>query len=113
MPIKARNSEDACHDYIELEKPVKAKYIKIENVRVPDGKFSVYDLRIFGTRKGITPPPVNDFTVVRNETDTRKAKIEWQKDPKATGYVVNYGTEINKLFTSVMVYDTNSLMRLA
>ena len=107
---KSQNSEDACHDYIELEKPVKAKYIKIENVRVPDGKFSVYDLRIFGTRKGTTPAPVNDFTVVRNETDARKAKIEWQKDPQATGYVVNYGTEINKLFTSVMVYDTNFLM---
>ena len=49
---KSNNTADACHDYIELEKPVKAKYIKIENVKVPDGKFSVYDLRIFGIKEG-------------------------------------------------------------
>ena len=52
---KSNNTVDACHDYIELEKPVKTKYIKIENVRVPDGKFSVYDLRIFGLRDGEVP----------------------------------------------------------
>ena len=45
----------------------------------------------------------------RNEADTRKASIEWPKDNLATGYIVNYGTDINKLYTSVMVYDTNSL----
>ncbi len=70
---KSNNTVDACHDYIELEKPVKAKYIKIENVKVPDGKFSVYDLRIFGLREGQIPLQVNDFRVERDTTDTRKA----------------------------------------
>ena len=107
---KSNNITDACHDYIELEKPVKTKYIKIENVRVPDGKFSLYDLRIFGLREGSAPAAVNDFTVSRNETDTRKAKVEWPDDPVATGYVVNYGTRQDKLYTSVMVYNTNSVM---
>jgi xylan 1,4-beta-xylosidase len=107
---KSNNKQDACHDYIELEKPVRAKYIKVENVRVPDGKFSVYDLRIFGTREGKLPGMINDFKVERNGTDTRKAMIEWPKDNNATGYIVNYGTDINKLYSSVMVYDTNSLM---
>jgi len=107
---KSNNKEDACHDYIELEKPVKTKYIKIENVKVPDGKFSIYDLRIFGIKEGKIPGSIKDFTVVRNETDTRKVRIEWSKDNLATGYVVNYGTEIDKLYSSVMVYDVNSLM---
>jgi hypothetical protein len=107
---KSNNRQDACHDFIELEKPVMAKYIKIENVRVPDGKFSIYDLRIFGTREGKVPGKINDFKVERNETDTRRARVEWPKDNLATGYVVNYGTDINKLYSSVMVYDTNSLM---
>jgi xylan 1,4-beta-xylosidase len=106
---KSNNTQDACHDYIELEKPVRTKFIKIENVRVPDGKFSVYDLRIFGTREGKTPDIVNDFTVERNEEDTRKARIEWPEDSTATGYIVNYGTDNSKLYTSVMVYDSNSL----
>jgi hypothetical protein len=101
---------NACHDYIEMEEPVKAKYIKIENVRVPDGKFSIYDLRIFGKREGTVPATVNNFTIERNEGDQRKARIEWPKDNLATGYIVNYGTDINKLYTSVMVYEVNSLM---
>ena len=107
---KSNNTLDACHDYIELEKPFKTKFIKIENVRVPDGKFSIYDLRIFGLKEGKAPSAVNDFTVDRNEADTRKARIEWSDGPNATGYVVNYGTRQEKLYTSVIVYDTNSVM---
>jgi xylan 1,4-beta-xylosidase len=107
---KSNNTKDACHDYIELGKPVKAKYIKVENVKVPDGKFSVYDLRIFGLREGKIPSQVNDFTVERDKSDTRKARLEWPKDNNATGYIANYGTDPNKLYTSVMVYDVNTLM---
>ncbi len=107
---KSNNTLDACHDYIELDKPVKTKFIKIENVRVPDGKFSIFDLRIFGLKEGKAPSAVNDFTVERNETDTRKARIEWADDANATGYIVNYGIQQDKLYSSVMVYDSNSVM---
>jgi hypothetical protein len=107
---KSNNNKDACHDYIELPKPVKAKYIKIENIKVPDGKFSISDLRIFGKREGKTPGIVNNFTVERDASDPRKAKAEWTKDVLATGYVVNYGTAPDKLYSSVMFYDANSLM---
>lgn len=107
---KSNNTSDACHDYIELGKPVTAKYIKIENVKMPDGKFSVYDLRIFGRKDGEVPAIVNDFTIERNETDSGKARIEWTKDNNATGYIVNYGTDEGKLYTSVMVYENSSLM---
>jgi len=107
---KSNNTTNACHDYIVLEKPLKTKFIKIENVKVPDGKFSVYDIRIFGLREGKIPGEVSDFRIERDEADTRKARIEWSKDNTATGYVVNYGTNSNKLYTSVMVYDTNSVL---
>ena len=106
---KSNNTKDACHDYIELDKPLKTKYIKIENVKVPDGKFSVYDLRIFGKKKGKTPGEVSGFAVVRDLSDSRRATVKWTKNNTATGYVVNYGTDINKLYTSVMVYDSDSL----
>lgn len=107
---KSNNTTDACHDYIELDKPLMARYIKIENVKVPGGKFSVYDLRIFGLKKGRVPGIVKDFTVKRDETDTRRASIGWPKDNSATGYIVNFGTAADKLYTSVMVYDTNFVM---
>jgi xylan 1,4-beta-xylosidase len=107
---KSNNTADACHDYTELEKPVKAKYIKIENVRVPDGKFSIYDLRLFGSREGKVPATVDDFTANREDADPGKARLEWPKDENATGYIINYGVDKSKLYSSVMVYDAGSLM---
>jgi xylan 1,4-beta-xylosidase len=107
---KSNNTQDACHDYVVLEKPVKTKYIKIENVKVPDGKFSVYDLRIFGKKEGSIPAAVNDFKVERDSADARKSRVEWHEDPSATGYIVNYGTDAGKLYTSIMVYGINSLI---
>jgi len=106
---KSNNTTDACHDYIELDMPVKAKYIKVENVRVPDGKFSVYDLRIFGIKKGETPVEPSDFSVERDATDSRRATLKWTKDKSATGYVINYGTDKDKLYSSFMVYDNDSV----
>jgi len=106
---KSNNTLDACHDYIELDAPVNAKYIKLENVKVPDGLFSVYDLRIFGKKRGRTPGEVSGFSVERNPSDARRAVVKWTKDNSATGYVVNYGTDRNKLYTSYMVYDSDSV----
>jgi hypothetical protein len=106
---KSNNTEDACHDYIELNKPVKAKYVKIENIKVPDGKFSVYDLRIFGKKKGKTPNEVTGLSVDRKASDTRRASVKWTKNNSATGYILSYGTDINKLYTSVMLYDSDSV----
>lgn len=105
---KSNNNRDACHEYIELAKPLKAKFIKVENVKVPDGKFSIYDLRVFGLKKGKTPQEVKSFEVNRN-VDSRKATVKWTKDKSATGYVVNYGVDINKRYTSYMVYDSDSV----
>jgi hypothetical protein len=106
---KSNNTVDACHDYIVLDKPVKTKYLKIENVKVPSGKFSIYDFRVFGMKEGNLPAEVKDLVVARDSTDTRKSVITWTKDGSATGYVVNYGIEPGKLYTSFMVYDANSV----
>jgi len=66
-------------------------------------------LRIFGKRKGKTPVEVTGFSVDRKVSDTRRASLKWVKDNSATGYVVNFGTEINKLYSSVMVYNSDSI----
>jgi len=105
---KSNNTKDACHEYVELAKPVKAKYIKIENVKVPDGKFSIYDLRIFGLKNGKSPLEVKGLEVTRTE-DSRKAIIKWTQDKSATGYVLNYGVNKDKLYSSYMVYGSDSI----
>jgi len=43
------------HDYIELQTPVQARYIKLENVHIPSGKSAVSGLRIFGNANGAKP----------------------------------------------------------
>ncbi len=106
---RSRNSRDACHDYIELGNPYRTRYIRLENVKVPDGKFSLYDLRVFGIKNGKLPEELTEFSGTRNRADARRATIRWTGDKTVTGYIVNYGTEINKLYTSVMVYDADSL----
>ena len=106
---KSNSTDDACHDYTELKEPVKTKFIKIENVRMPDGRFSIYDLRIFGTREGEVPATVDDFKIFRDDSDTRKARLEWPEDENATGFIINYGVDKGKLYSSVMVYDTNAV----
>jgi hypothetical protein len=106
---RSHNSKDACHEYIELDRPAEARYIKLENIKVPDGKFSVYDLRVFGARKGKVPGKIKGLVVKRNEPDSRRATVRWTNDKTATGYVVNFGTDVNKLYTSIMVYDADSL----
>jgi xylan 1,4-beta-xylosidase len=78
-------------------------------VKVPGGKFSIYDFRIFGKGKGKVPDEVSDFTVDRNPAEPRKTLVTWPKDDHVTGYIVNYGTGISKLYTSVMVYDGDSV----
>src|SRR5574339_1215711 len=53
---KTQNTtEDAPHDYIELKTPVKARYIRMTNYRMPDGTFALAGLRIFGNAGGKVP----------------------------------------------------------
>lgn len=100
---------DACHAYVALDKPVKARFLKVENGSDIEAKFSLYGFRIFGLKKGDKPAPVAGWMAARNPEDPRRATITWPKDPTATGYVVNYGTRPDKLYSSFMVYDANEV----
>jgi hypothetical protein len=105
---KSANKEDAPHDYIQLEQPVKSRYIRIVNVRIPSGKFSLYDLRVFGKGNKEAPAAVSSITVERM-SDRRTVKLNWDKVPNATGYIVRFGIHKDKLYQNYMVYDKNSV----
>ena len=38
---KSNNKTDVPHDYVELAKPVQARFIKLENIHMPTGKFAI------------------------------------------------------------------------
>lgn len=104
---KSKNTTDVPHDYIELEKPVEARYLKLENIHMPTGKFAISGLRVFGHGNGKNPDTVKQFMVLRTEKDKRSAYIKWSPVDNAYAYNIYYGTHPDKLYNSVMVHDNN------
>ena len=104
---KSQNKTDVPHDYIELEKPVQARYIKLENIHMPTGKFAISGLRVFGFGSGSKPAMVQNFIVLRTEKDKRSAYIKWRPVDNAYAYNIYYGTSPDKLYSSIMVHDLN------
>jgi hypothetical protein len=104
---KSTNNTDVPHDYIELENPVQARYIKLENIHVPSGKFAISGFRVFGYGKGFKPDAVKEFIVLRTDKDKRSAWLKWQPVDNAYAYNIYYGTEPDKLYNCVMVHDAN------
>ncbi|MGQ7944306.1 family 43 glycosylhydrolase [Flavobacterium sp. WC2509] len=106
---KSANTADISHDYIVLPKVAQARYVKISNLQVPDGYFSISGFRIFGKGNSALPASVKTANIQRDAVDSRHAKLTWSPVKEATGYVVYFGTEKNKLYHSAMVYDNHSL----
>lgn len=104
---KSNNKTDVPHDYIELQKPVQARYLKLENIHMPTGKFAISGLRVFGNGNGVKPAAVKQFMVLRTEKDKRSAWIRWSPVDNAYAYNIYYGTAPDKLYTCVMVHDLN------
>ena len=97
------------HDFIQLEKPVKTRFLKLVNYHVPDGTFALSGLRIFGKGHGAKPDPVDDVTIKRNKLDLREVEIVWKGSAEADGYLVRFGTEEGKLYQSQISYANTSL----
>ncbi len=104
---KSNNKTDVPHDYTELENPVQARFIKLENIHMPTGKFAISGLRVFGNGNGAKPAAVKDFIVLRTEKDKRSAYIKWRPVDNAYAYNIYYGTHPEKLYTCIMVHDAN------
>lgn len=104
---KSQNLTDVPHDYIELPKAVQARYIKLENIHMPTGKFAISGLRVFGNGNGAKPDAVQGFIVLRTEKDKRSAFIKWRPVDNAFAYNIYYGTHPDKLYTSIMVHSNN------
>ena len=104
---KSKNTTDVPHDYIELATKVNARFIKLENIHVPTGKFAISGLRVFGKGSGEKPVTVNDFTILRTETDKRSAWLKWRAADNAYGYNIYFGIAPDKLYNCIMVYGKN------
>lgn len=107
--VDYRNSfRDAPHNYIELDQPIEARYIRYRHHYVSGKNLAMGNIRVFGLGRGKKPATVKGFTVVR-EADERNVRISWKAVKGAQGYNVLWGVAPDKLYSSWMVYGDNSL----
>lgn len=105
---KSKNAKDVPNDYVVLAKGIPARYVRYQNHHVPTPYLSISDLRIFGKGNGKAPKPPKEFLVAR-KNDRRDAQITWEASKGAQGYNVLWGIAPDKLYSSWLVYDKNSL----
>ena len=108
---KSQSTKDVPHEYIELQKPAQARYLKLVNIQMPTGKFALSGFRVFGKGSGEKPGLVQNFVPLRSgpkvEGERRNVWFKWQQEPNADGYVIYFGKSPDKLYGSIMVYGTN------
>lgn len=104
---KSKNKTDVPHDYIELEKPVTTRFLKMENIHMPSGKFALSGFRVFGKGAGAAPDTVQRFIVLRGKSESRNGWLRWQQSDNATGYTIWFGNSPGKLYNNIMVYGKN------
>jgi hypothetical protein len=75
-------------------------------VHAPDGgKFSLYELRVFGKGAGSMPAAVKGVSAVRNPADGRQTTVRWVPSKGAEFYIVRLGASPDLLTQSFQVYD--------
>lgn len=109
MDDQTQSATDNTHNYIELTSPLAARYIRVTNVEVPDGKFAISGLRVFGHAKGEVPSEVEHFEALRNAEDRRDVTLSWKASESAIGYNITYGESEDMMYHNYMVYDATSV----
>ncbi len=105
---RSNNFKDVPNDYVELTSPQEVRYVKFTNLHTPTPHLAISGLRIFGKGNGNTPGQVQEFIVNRQE-DQRNALLSWEESRGAQGYLIRWGIDPEKLYSSWMVYDETEL----
>ncbi len=106
---QSKNETDNSHQYIQLNKTISCRYLKISNIKVPDGCFALSGFRVFGKGTGQAPKEVVQFSAERNQEDRRSVILSWNKSEDADGYSIDYGTTKDKLYLNYQVYQDTTL----
>lgn len=90
-------SKDNPHELLVLPKALKARYVRVLNLERLTGRFSVFDLRVFGLASGRKPEAVTGLSAERGE-DSRRIRVSWPVSDGAQGYVLRWGTDPDELY---------------
>lgn len=106
---RSNSYKDSPNAYITLNQPVNAKFVRYKNIKVPGNNLALSEIRVFGLGFGKKPEKISDFAVERNE-DTRDANLSWNPVKDAQGYNIRWGVSPDKLYSSWLIYEDNSLL---
>ncbi len=95
--------KDRPNAYIELDAPVKTRYLRYEHGYVRAPNLAISDFRVFGKGLGSTPSVPNGFSA-RRDTDQRNAFIKWEKIPDVVGYNIRWGIAPDKLNLTYQIW---------
>ena len=90
---------DRPNAYVELARPVRARWIRYMHDHVGAANLAIGDVRVFGNAAGPRPHTPGGLTA-RRDRDERNAFIEWQAVPGVVGYNVRWGIAPTKLYLS-------------
>ncbi|HWT01089.1 MAG TPA: family 43 glycosylhydrolase [Pyrinomonadaceae bacterium] len=107
--VDRKNSyKDVPNDYVEIGTPQTVRYVRYKNIHAPTPNLAISDIRVFGLGQGKAPAAVKNLSVNRQK-DRRDAMLTWDAQKNVQGYNVLWGIAPDKLYSSWLVYDKNSL----
>ena len=87
------------HPLLVLPRSARCRFVRLVNQAPLCGRFSAFDLRIFGHVPGAKPSPVRGIHA-RRGSDSRRISLTWQSVAGATGYVVRWGIDPGQLHSA-------------
>jgi hypothetical protein len=94
---------DRPNAYVELARPVRARYVRYEHLHVGAKHLAISDIRIFGKGGGRAPRAPRGLTA-RRDNDPRNVFLEWQRVAGAVGYNILWGIAPDKLYQTYQVW---------
>ena len=94
---------DRPNAYFELDRPVRARFVRYVHGYVGSPNLAIADLRVFGLANGAAPAAPGGVTAVR-DTDQRNAFVTWRTVPGAVGYNVRWGVRPDRLTWTYQVF---------
>ncbi|MBI2924512.1 MAG: family 43 glycosylhydrolase [Verrucomicrobia bacterium] len=95
---------DRRNAYLELRKPVRARFVKYEHAYVASPNLAISDVRVFGHGGGEPPRTPGKLEVRRDGNDFRNVFISWEDVPGAVGYNLLWGIRDDKLYQAYQVF---------
>lgn len=103
---KSTSYLDVPNDYIELNSPVQARFLRYNHIHVPTPHLAISGWRVFGKGSGKVPEKVPQLSAQRS-SDGRDVLLKWPIVKGAQGYQIRWGIAPDKLYSSWLLYEQN------